>query len=67
MVGGESASVGIVFYDTEKKNENAVFCFYKDSEPFQNLRKRKFALLRKESKSFPNSNELNFENAFWAK
>ena len=23
MVGGESASVGIVFYDTEKKNENA--------------------------------------------
>lgn len=34
MLGGESSSVGIVFYDTEKKNENAVFCFYKDSEPF---------------------------------
>lgn len=34
MVGGESASVGIVFYDTEKKNENAVFGFYKGSEPF---------------------------------
>ena len=34
MVGGESSSVGIVFYDTEKKNENAVFCFYKGSEPF---------------------------------
>ncbi|MBE6893492.1 MAG: DUF1385 domain-containing protein [Ruminococcaceae bacterium] len=33
MVGGKSSSVGIVFYDTEKKNENAVFCFYKDSEP----------------------------------
>ncbi len=34
MLGGESSAVGIVFYDTEKKKENAVFCFYKGSEPF---------------------------------
>ena len=33
MVGGESSSVGIVFYDTEKKNENAVFCRFEGTEP----------------------------------
>ena len=32
MVGGESSSVGIVFYDTEKKKENAVFCRFSGEE-----------------------------------
>ncbi len=32
MVGGESSSVGIVFYDTDKKNENAVFCRFNGEE-----------------------------------
>ena len=33
MLGGESSSVGFVFYDTEKKNENAVFCRYEGETP----------------------------------
>ena len=33
MFGGQSTSIGIVFYDTDKKNENAVFCSYDGDEP----------------------------------
>ena len=33
MVGGESSAAGIVFYDTEKKNENAVFCRFEGTKP----------------------------------
>lgn len=33
MVGGESSAAGIVFYDTEKKNENAVFCRFEGTDP----------------------------------
>ena len=33
MVGGESSSVGIIFYDTDKKKENAVFCRYEGEDP----------------------------------
>ena len=32
MVGGHSSAVGIVFYDTSKNNENAVFCRYEGNE-----------------------------------
>lgn len=33
MLGGESTSVGIVFYDTGKSGDNAVFCRFEEEKP----------------------------------
>lgn len=33
MRGGQSTSVGIVFYDTEKEGDNAVFCSFENGVP----------------------------------
>lgn len=46
MVGGRSTSAGIVFYDTEKAGDNAVFCFFDgEAEAFETGEKE--SLLKK--------------------
>ena len=55
MVGGESSAVGIVFYDTSKNNENAVFCRYEGNEPVFKTGEKDELLeeMKKLDKAFP--------------
>ena len=57
MFGGHSSAVGIVFYDTSKKNENAVFCHYEENEPVFKTGEKDELLeeMKKLDKVFPRS------------
>lgn len=44
MIGGQSTSVGIVLYDTEKSEDNAVFCYFKGKEKVYETGKKDFLI-----------------------
>lgn len=61
MRGGISTSVGIVFYDTKKEGENAVFCFYDGEEP--SFKKGEKEALIKEMDSADEKNKTGTEKS----